>query len=86
MEPKPALDELSCQQIFALLCEYLDAELPAELCQTLSGHIEGCAPCVAFVNSLRQSVELCRKFEPETLPPPIAEEVRTKLRRAYEHL
>ena len=86
MEPKPALDELSCQQIFALLSEYLDAELPPDLCQKLSGHIEACAPCVAFVESLRKSVGLCRQFEPDTLPQPLAAEVRADLRRAYESL
>ncbi len=86
MEPKLAFDELSCQQIFALLSEYLDAELPPDLCEKLSGHIEGCAPCVAFVESLRKSVALCREFQPDTLPRPLADEVRENLRRAYESI
>ncbi len=81
MEP-----ELSCQQIFALLSEYLDAELPPDLCEKLSGHIEGCAPCVDFVSSLRKSVELCRHYSRDTLPAPIASETREALRRAYEGL
>lgn len=86
MEPKPTLDELSCQQIFAMLSEYLDAELPPDLCEKLSGHIEGCAPCVEFVKSLKQSVALCREFKPDALPSPLADEVRAKLRQAYESL
>ncbi len=86
MEPKPAFDDLSCQQIFALLSEYLDAELPPDLCQKLSGHIEGCEPCVEFVKSLRQSVTLCREYEPDALPSPLADEMRAKLRQAYESL
>jgi anti-sigma factor RsiW len=86
MEPKPALDELSCQQIFAMLSQYLDAELPPDLCEKLSGHIEGCAPCVAFVQSLRQSVNLCRQYQPDALPAPLADDLRAKLRRAYEGL
>jgi anti-sigma factor RsiW len=86
MEPDVTLDGLSCQQIFALLSEYLDAELPADLCEQLSGHIAGCAPCVEFVKSLRQSIALCREFEPEHLPKPLAEETRAKLWRAYQDL
>ena len=86
MEPKPALDELSCPQIFAMLSEYLDSELPPDICEKLSGHIEGCTPCVAFVNSLKQSVDLCREFKPDALPSPLADEVRAKLRQAYESL
>jgi len=80
----PKREDLSCQQIFALLSEYLDAELPPDLCEKLSGHIEGCAPCVEFVESLRKSVDLCRNFKPDTLPAPLAEEARANLRRAYE--
>jgi anti-sigma factor RsiW len=86
MEHNAALDELSCRQIFALLSEYLDAELPPDLCEKLSGHIEGCAPCVEFVKSLRQSVSLCREYQPDALPAPLAEEVRAKLRQAYGSL
>ncbi len=69
-----------------MLSEYLDAELPTDLCERLSGHIEGCAPCVEFVESLRKSVDLCREFQPDALPKPIADEVRANLRRAYEGL
>lgn len=86
MENETAFDELSCQQIFAMLSEYLDAELPPDLCQKLSGHIEGCAPCVEFVNSLRQSVRMCRDFKPDALPTPLADEIRSKLRQAYGEL
>jgi hypothetical protein len=77
-------DGLSCQQIFAMLPEYLDAELPADVCEKLAGHIQGCRPCVEFVESLKQSVALCQEYEPEQLPAPLAAETREKLRRAYE--
>jgi anti-sigma factor RsiW len=81
-----SLDGLSCQQIFALLSEYLDAELPPDVCEKLSGHISGCAPCVEFVQSLRQSVELCRQFRPDALPPPLADEVKARLKQAYAEM
>ena len=84
MEPEHTLDGLSCQQIFAMLSEYLDAELPPDLCVKLSGHIQGCSPCVEFVESLRQSIALCKEFQSGLTPAPLAEEVREKLRRAYE--
>jgi hypothetical protein len=80
------LDGLSCQEIFALLSEYLDSELPADLCEKLSGHIEECAPCVEFVTSLRQSIAMCKEFKPDQLPKPLAEEARVRLRQAYESM
>jgi hypothetical protein len=84
MDRQLTLDGLTCPQIFALLSEYLDAELPEDLCEKLSKHIEGCAPCVEFVESLRQSIAVCKEFRPEALPGPLAEEVRARLRSAYE--
>jgi RNA polymerase sigma-70 factor (ECF subfamily) len=84
MEQNSKLDGLSCQEIFALLSQYLDAELPPDLCEKLSGHIEGCAPCVEFVDSLRQSIAMCRDLRLEQMPGPLAEEVRNKMRQAYE--
>jgi len=84
MQANSTFEGLSCEQIFSLLSEYLDAELPADVCEKLTGHIEDCAPCVEFVSSLRQSIALCNKFRPDELPAPLAEEARAKLRLAYE--
>jgi anti-sigma factor RsiW len=84
MEPVSTFDGLSCEQIFALLSEYLDADLPPDLCERLTAHMKGCAPCLEFVESLRQTIVLCRQFQAEQLPVPLADHVRTKLRRAYQ--
>jgi anti-sigma factor RsiW len=54
------MTKVECQQIFALLSEYLDRELPADLCETIDAHIAGCPPCVEFVKSLEKTVAYCR--------------------------
>lgn len=74
-----------CKEIFALLSEYIDAELPPELCDSVAAHIEGCNPCVEFIESLRKTVDVCRQYRPDTVPPPLAEQARSDLRRAYEN-
>lgn len=84
MEPQATVDRLSCQQIFELLSEYLDAELPPDLCARLSRHIQSCTPCVEFVESLRQSIALCKDLPQGQVAPPLSEEAREKLKRAYE--
>jgi len=83
MEREVTVDGLSCREIFELLSAYLDAELPPGLCTRLSAHIEGCGPCVEFVESLRRAIELFRGFEGRETPPPLSEEAREKLRLAY---
>ncbi len=78
MEPTP-----ECKQIFALLSEYLDLELPPEACEKIQAHIAGCPPCVEFAESLRKTVEICRQYRPEELPEPVGKQAREQLLEAY---
>ncbi len=73
-----------CKEIFALLSEYLDHDLPEEVCRDIDAHIAGCPPCVAFVESLRKTVELCRRAKALAAPDPLPEPARRELLAAYE--
>jgi anti-sigma factor RsiW len=75
-----------CREVFAQLSDYLNMELPAEACLEMEAHIAACAPCVEFTESLRRTVELCRQYQPGTLPPPLSEEARAKLQQAYRKM
>jgi len=75
-----------CQEIFALLSDYLDLELPAEACQEIETHLAGCAPCVEFVESLRKTIELCRRYRPSELPAPLGQSAREELVAAYQKM
>ena len=76
----------SCQDVFALLSQYLDLELPSEACQEIEGHLAGCEPCVEFVQSLRKTVDLCRSYVPDVVPEPISGEARENLLSAYQKM
>jgi anti-sigma factor RsiW len=76
----------NCKKMFSLLSEYLDMELPAETCKEMGSHINGCEPCAAFTESLRQTIELCRKYQSKELPGPIARDARQKLVEAYQKM
>lgn len=73
-----------CKDLFALLSQYVDAELKPESCAEIEQHLQGCDPCVAFLNTLRKTAELCRHYQPAELPRPLQERVRHDLRAAYE--
>ena len=75
-----------CKEIFALLSQYLDLELPPDACEKIRAHIEGCAPCVAFAESLRKTVELCRRYRPRELAEPAAKQAREQLWEAYRRV
>jgi len=75
-----------CKEIFALLSDYLNLELPAEACQEIETHLSGCPPCVEFVESLRKTVELCRRYRPSELPAPLSQSAREELVAAYQKM
>jgi len=72
-------DAGSCKEVFARLSAYIDGELTPEDRRELEEHLCGCAPCVAFLDSLRRTVDLCRRFEPETAPGPMTAQAREQL-------
>ena len=76
-------DEKQCREIFALLSQYLDLELPPDACAEIDRHMAGCLPCVEFADSLKRTVDLCRKYEPDTMPAPLNENAKAELQAAW---
>jgi len=75
-----------CREVFALLSDYLNLELPPEACEEIEAHIAGCSPCVEFAESLRKTVDLCRQYQPAELPAPMGQEAKAQLLEAYTRM
>lgn len=75
-----------CKDVFARLSEYLDHELPDEICREFDAHIGACAPCVEFVESLKKSIDLSHKFQLGQQPRPLHPAEREQLLAAYHRL
>ena len=73
-------DSRQCKQIFARLSEYLDGELPDDLCEQNDGHMEDCPPCQAFLKSLERTVRLVEDQQEPRMP----DEVRQSVREAWK--
>jgi anti-sigma factor RsiW len=78
------MTRLECEDVFARLSDYIDGELPADVCAQLGKHIDDCGPCVEFVESLRKARDLCRDFKPAERPSALPGDVRAELRAALE--
>lgn len=72
-----------CKEVFALLSDYLNLELPAGACAEIETHLADCPPCVEFAESLRKTVELCREYQPAELPEKLGQQAREQLMDAY---
>ena len=67
--------ELGCPECMDLLADYVDGALPRDKAELLEWHIDGCAPCVAFVNTYKGTVDAAKRLRETTLPP----ELRARL-------
>ncbi|MGD1069284.1 MAG: zf-HC2 domain-containing protein [Bryobacteraceae bacterium] len=84
MEPDERTEK--CREIFSLLSEYLNLELPPGACEEIETHLAGCPPCIEFAESLRKTVELCRRYQPSELPEPMGTGARARLLDAYQRM
>jgi hypothetical protein len=60
---------IQCRECVDLLADYVDGTLPKHQAELLDWHLEGCAPCVAFVNTYRGTVDAARRLRQTTMPP-----------------
>ena len=75
-----------CREVFALLSDWLNLELPPDACREIEEHLAGCPPCIEFAESLRKSVELCRRYEAGEAPRPLDDAARRELMAAYHRM
>jgi anti-sigma factor RsiW len=66
----------SCPRIIALLSDYLDGRLSADVRRDLEQHLGGCGECAAFVETFRSTVSLLQSLTDDDLP----EELRVRLK------
>jgi predicted anti-sigma-YlaC factor YlaD len=72
--------DFECRQIAELLGDYLDGSLPRETRELIDFHIDGCAPCVAFLNTYRGTVDAARKLPEIAIPPELKNRLLTVLK------
>lgn len=71
---------MRCKQLFALLSEFIDGQLPDGICREIEAHLGDCEPCHAFLRTLQKTVEICQQLPSEPLP----EETRRELKELLQ--
>jgi hypothetical protein len=51
-----------CRNVFRHICDRLDADLDSRQCRAIKRHLDGCPDCVTYLRSLKQTVELYRRY------------------------
>ena len=66
------------------LSDYLDQGLDRETGVEVERHLRECGSCLAFADSLRRIIELCRGYEPGVNPRPLTPWARAQLESAWQ--
>lgn len=73
----------TCEQIVEALSDYFDGDLGYEDSVDVRNHLRGCRACLAFADSLRRIIELCRAHEPSVKLRPLTPPARAELESAW---
>lgn len=60
---------LTCRQLIDLLSDYVDGDLSPPLQRRLEAHLAGCEPCIAFLQTFKQTQSMARTMHDEDMPP-----------------
>jgi anti-sigma factor RsiW len=70
----------SCDELLALLNEYVDGGVNPTICKALKGHLAQCNPCRVVVDNVRQTITLYRDNEPCDLPAAFHQRLHAAIR------
>lgn len=73
-----------CLDYIQDLNDYLDGELDPSLCEEIEKHIGHCENCRIMVDTLKQTVTLCREGKPEKLPSSLEEKLGGLLQERWK--
>jgi anti-sigma factor (TIGR02949 family) len=72
----------TCREVLALLTEYMDGGLPSGPASDLTRHLEGCAACARFLDSLKTTRTAVNRLRCDQVPEEVHERLRAFLRVA----
>lgn len=74
--------EISCEEVWQEVSNYLDAEVDAELRERMRLHFRKCAHCAAILDGARNVVQLVGDDRAFSVPAGFGERLRQRLRSA----
>jgi hypothetical protein len=79
-------DDLTCQQVTALLVEYFTETLAPQTLRALQEHLRTCEDCCAYLNTYRATIQATRTLRYEDIPAVLQDHLlsflRTRVTRA----
>jgi anti-sigma factor RsiW len=71
--------DLTCQQVTALLIDYVTDELDPAITQALQEHLRHCRDCVAFLRTYTETIRATRSLRYEDVPAEMVDRLQAFL-------
>ena len=68
-------DDLTCQQVTALLVEYVTDALAPDTWRVFQEHLRACEDCLAYLNTYRATIRATRTLRYEDMPAALQDRV-----------
>ena len=75
---------MKCEELLAMLNDYVDGDIPPGICETFEKHLAGCNPCQVVVDNIRKTITLYKADEPYELPAALHDRLHKKLREQWK--
>jgi hypothetical protein len=75
---------MKCEELLALLSEYVDETLDPSLCEEFSKHMADCNPCQVVIDNLRHTINIYKAGQAYELPAEFRERLHAALRKKWK--
>lgn len=74
---------MKCEELLALLNDYVDGDVAPGVCAELERHLTGCHPCQVVIDNLRKTITIYKAGQPVELPLEFRERLHSMLRQRW---
>jgi anti-sigma factor RsiW len=75
---------MKCEELLAMLNEYVDGTVDPAVCEEFERHMAGCNPCQVVVDNIRQTITLYKDGQPYDLPMAFRSKLHATLREKWK--
>jgi len=76
--------DMKCEEMLAVLNEYVDGSIDPAICEEFEKHMAGCNPCQVVVDNIRQTITLYKDGQPYELPVKFRDQLHEALRKRWK--
>ena len=74
---------MKCEELLAMLNEYVDGTVNPVVCEEFERHMAGCNPCQVVVDNIRRTITIYKDGQPYALPVKFRKRLHDALREKW---